>query len=223
MAASDYHVKKCRGLNRVLSPLPPLAEQKRIAGILKEQLAAVERRGPQPKPNSKPPKSSPPRTCSEVFEGDQARKWESCRLGDLIEALQSHDSRQGIRRRRRGRVRRLEHVESNTGRRTGSLTLGTGALSRAESRHSEGQIIYGYLRPYLNKVWIAEFDGCLSVDHVCVRCSSRCGPRCVVRCSIYAKLYVSEIVPPWCTQTGRLPRISIDEILSVRIARSSRR
>jgi type I restriction enzyme S subunit len=27
-----------------------------------------------------------------------------------------------------------------------------------------GHIVYGYLRPYLNKVWVADFDGCSSVD-----------------------------------------------------------
>lgn len=37
-------------------------------------------------------------------------------------------------------------------------------LTGRKPRFRKGDIVYGYLRPYLNKVWIAEFDGLCSVD-----------------------------------------------------------
>ena len=32
-------------------------------------------------------------------------------------------------------------------------------LTGRKPKFYKGDIVYGYLRPYLNKVWIAEFDG----------------------------------------------------------------
>jgi hypothetical protein len=40
-----------------------------------------------------------------------------------------------------------------------------GSRDRLEiTSRPKGQIVYGYLRPYLNKVWVAELDGYSSVD-----------------------------------------------------------
>jgi restriction endonuclease S subunit len=36
-------------------------------------------------------------------------------------------------------------------------------------RFSPGEIVYGYLRPYLNKVWIADCDGFCSVDQYVIQ------------------------------------------------------
>ena len=58
----------------------------------------------------------------------------------------------------------LEHIEPNSGRRIGSLTIDLGSLTGRKPTFRRGQIVYGYLRPYLNKVWVAEFDGYSSVD-----------------------------------------------------------
>ncbi len=38
------------------------------------------------------------------------------------------------------------------------------ALTGRKPQFFQGDIVYGYLRPYLNKVWIADFDGLCSVD-----------------------------------------------------------
>ena len=42
-------------------------------------------------------------------------------------------------------------------------------LGGRKPRFYRGDILYGYLRPYLNKVWIAEFDGLCSVDQYVYR------------------------------------------------------
>ena len=61
----------------------------------------------------------------------------------------------------------LQHVESHTGRRTGSDELG--ALKGRKFRFRPGDVVYGYLRPYLNKVWVADRDGLCSVDQYVLR------------------------------------------------------
>src|SRR5262245_2524715 len=58
----------------------------------------------------------------------------------------------------------LEHIEPHTGRRVGSAALDLSHLTGRKPRFCRGDIVYGYLRPYLNKVWVAEFDGLCSVD-----------------------------------------------------------
>ena len=58
----------------------------------------------------------------------------------------------------------LEHVERDTGVRIGAEHINLHEMTGRRARFCAGDIVYGYLRPYLNKVWIAEFDGICSVD-----------------------------------------------------------
>ena len=56
----------------------------------------------------------------------------------------------------------MEHVEAQT-----MKLLGRGQASGLKSssvRFSKGDVLYGKMRPYLNKVWLAEFDGLCSAE-----------------------------------------------------------
>jgi type I restriction enzyme S subunit len=56
----------------------------------------------------------------------------------------------------------LEHIQSGTGK-----LLGFGKSSETRStknRFKQGDLLYGKLRPYLNKVWVANFNGVCSTD-----------------------------------------------------------
>lgn len=61
----------------------------------------------------------------------------------------------------------LQHIESHTGRRLGESPLG-GEAGR-KLRFAPGDILYGYLRPYLNKVWLADRHGLCSVEQYVLR------------------------------------------------------
>jgi len=61
----------------------------------------------------------------------------------------------------------LQHVESQTGRCVGSDPLG--AMKGRKFRFQPGDVVFGYLRPYLNKVWLADRDGLCSVDQYVLR------------------------------------------------------
>jgi len=78
-----------------------------------------------------------------------------------------------------------------------------------------GQIVYGYLRPYLNKVWIAEFDGCSSVDQFAFEVLSDVADTDFVAAYMRSETFLrrSAVV----TTPGQLPRISIDEIAAAPI------
>jgi len=63
----------------------------------------------------------------------------------------------------------LQHIESYTGKRIGEDQLLAEELEGRKFRFSPGEIVYGYLRPYLNKVWIADSEGVCSVDQYVIR------------------------------------------------------
>jgi hypothetical protein len=67
----------------------------------------------------------------------------------------------------------------------------------------------------LNKVWIAEFDGCSSVDQFAFDVFEEIADTLFVAAFMRSETFLrrSEVV----TTTGQLPRISIDEILAVKI------
>jgi type I restriction enzyme S subunit len=63
----------------------------------------------------------------------------------------------------------LQHVEPHTGRCIGEDWLIAEELKGRKFKFSPGEILYGYLRPYLNKVWVADRDGICSVDQYVLR------------------------------------------------------
>ena len=109
----------------------------------------------------------------------------------------------------------LEHIEPGTGRRVGSATVNFATMTGRKPTFRRGQIIYGYLRPYLNKVWIAEFDGCSSVDQFAFEVDeTRANPQ-FLAAFLRSETFLSRAAK--VTTPGQLPRISIEEIESVEL------
>ncbi len=61
----------------------------------------------------------------------------------------------------------LEHIESHTGRRLGADPLDE--QKGRKLRFAPGDVLYGYLRPYLNKVWVTDGPGLTSVEQYALR------------------------------------------------------
>ncbi len=68
-------------------PLPPLPEQKRIAAILGEQMAAVERARVAARAQLEAAKALPAAYLREVFDSPEARAWPMRRLGEVCDAV----------------------------------------------------------------------------------------------------------------------------------------
>jgi type I restriction enzyme, S subunit len=91
--------------------------------------------------------------------------WLVCKLADLAEF--SKDKAAPDKLDANTRYIGLEHIEKNTG---SLLGYGTSAEVRStKSRFNEGELLYGKLRPYLNKVHVAEFEGICSTDILVLR------------------------------------------------------
>jgi len=65
-----------------------------------------------------------------------------------------------------------QHIDRDTGRRNGCEKLHSSELKGRKFRFSTGDIVYTYLRPYLNKVWIADISGVCSVDQYVLKVDS---------------------------------------------------
>ena len=93
-----------------------------------------------------------------VFNNLEQQQWPKERLGNVLllrkEIIHPRDNPKGA-----AVFVGLEHIESGTGERIGSLNLEMSELTGRKPKFYKGDVVYGYLRPYLNKVWNAEFDG----------------------------------------------------------------
>ena len=109
----------------------------------------------------------------------------------------------------------LEHIEGGTGLRVGSVQLEMASLTGRKPQFKKGDIVYGYLRPYLNKVWVAEFDGLCSVDQYVYSVI----PLLPIRRSLHGSCEArfTWACAPIKTTPGQLPRICTEEVASVQI------
>lgn len=93
--------------------------------------------------------------------------WPSVKLGDLFEVVtdlidpQLHD---GI-----VNYIGLENIESNTGKVIGQIKCSYQNIKSAKRKFSAGDVLYGKLRPALNKVAYANIDGICSTDIIVLR------------------------------------------------------
>ena len=108
----------------------------------------------------------------------------------------------------------LEHIERDTGTRLGADTIDLSEMTGRRARFRAGDIVYGYLRPYLNKVWIAEFDGLCSVDQYVFKIRPVAD-----RNYVYHFLRSAEFLKtaPIDSAPGQLPRIRSGEIAATPI------
>jgi len=109
----------------------------------------------------------------------------------------------------------LEHIESHTGRRIGAVDVEMAELTGRKPRFRTGDIVYGYLRPYLNKVWIAKFDGLCSVDQYVYHVNRELADAEFVAWFMRSPTYLRRA--PIDTTPGQLPRIRTEEVAAVSV------
>lgn len=100
----------------------------------------------------------------------------------------------------------LEEVEAHSGRIVS--TQGTSALKSAVSLFAEGDVLYGRLRPYLNKVVIPNFAGAASAEFIVFPRSEVLQPRYLQRV-LMSPDFVSFTA---LKSTGDRPRVSYENI-----------
>jgi restriction endonuclease S subunit len=199
-------------ISQLLIPLPPLAEQQRIAAILAEQMAAVERARTATEAQLAAARDLPAAFLREVFESDEAGEWIA--LGEALalrkDVVHPYNNPSG-----KAIFVGLEHIESHTGKRIGSIELDMSTLTGRKPRFFKGDIVYGYLRPYLNKVWLAEFDGLCSVDQYVYIVDAQLASAEYIAWFMRSPLYLA--TAPIKFTPGQLPRVRTEEVATVKM------
>ena len=205
------HITKPQ-FERIRIPLPPLCEQKRITAILSEQGAAVQKAQAAAELQLEAAMSLPASVLRNAFQEIDAGPYDTARLGDLLrlrkDVIHPRDEPMG-----QTTFVGLEHIERNTGIRTGSLSIDMAELTGRKPRFRAGDIVYGYLRPYLNKVWVAEFDGLCSVDQYVYSVRENLAHTEFVALFLRSPVYLERA--PITFAPGQLPRIRTEEVASV--------
>jgi restriction endonuclease S subunit len=214
VGASTYPNIKWENYRRFEFELPPLEEQRRIAARLREQLSILTEARSAIEGQLTAAESLHTAHLRAVFESEKMQRWPLRRLGDLLVLRQDivHP-----RNKPRGPARfvGLEHIESRTGQRIGELPVQMEQMTGRKARFLTGDIVYGYLRPYLNKVWIAEFDGLCSVDQYVFEVRRDVAETNFVAWFMRSSTYLSRA--PVKETPGWLPRIRTDEVAAVEI------
>jgi type I restriction enzyme, S subunit len=144
--------------------LPPITEQRAMASRLDAVLGRVDAiEAGLHRSKAELILALYPALVERHLEDEVSRR---VRVGDLVEFVNDL-VRPGDRPDPADAFVGLQHVESHTGKRLGELPLG-GEKGR-KFRFRPGDIVYGYLRPYLNKVWVADIHGLCSVDQYVLR------------------------------------------------------
>ncbi|MDP3723759.1 MAG: restriction endonuclease subunit S [Candidatus Omnitrophota bacterium] len=211
-SGSTFSAIKREDIESLEIPLPPIAEQQRIAAILGEQLAAVARARSATEAELEAAEALPATYLRAVFNSPDAQRWPRTRLGEVIcqrqEIVHPHDRPNG-----RATFVGLEHIEPATGHRMGSLDVEMSELTGRKPRFYKGNIVYGYLRPYLNKLWVAEFDGLCSVDQYVYVVDPKKADTFFIASFMRSPVYLERA--PVGVTPGYLPRIRTEEVASV--------
>ena len=211
--ASMLHITK-EGMEKWVVAIPPLDEQKRIVSILNDRMEVIAKARAATEAQLKAATALPAAYLRQIFDSPESQTWEMKRLGNIIERrteiIHPKDEPTG-----QALFVGLEHVQSLSGKRLGSISIEMSKLTGRKPKFYRDDIVYGYLRPYLNKAWIAELDGLCSVDQYVYAVNTEIVNANFVAWFMRSPIYLSRA--PIDFTPGQLPRIRSDEVASVEI------
>ncbi len=144
-------------------PLPPLAEQERIARRLTEELAAVDQARAAAAERLAAVEALPAAYLRAVFEGSDSQNWQTVPVAEVCAVVEGQvDPREpefAVLPHVNG-----ENIQSGTGRILEVRTAAEDGLISGKYLFEAGMVLYSKLRPYLRKVAIAPCRGVCSAD-----------------------------------------------------------
>ena len=136
-------------------PLPPLADQKRIVGVLNEQMAAVER--------LEAAQALREALLERVFDSSEALAWPETTISDLC-VISSRQVDPRLKEYKDLPHVNGENIESGSGRILYLKSSAELGMRSGKYLFRKGDVLYSKLRPYLRKATVADFDGLCSAD-----------------------------------------------------------
>ncbi|HEY9799747.1 MAG TPA: restriction endonuclease subunit S [Leptolyngbyaceae cyanobacterium] len=109
----------------------------------------------------------------------------------------------------------LGNITSNTGELLYFSPIKGKAVLSSSPKFEFGDILFGRMRPYLNKVWLAKFDGICSGEAVVLRPNKQKVDPVFLQALLLSQLTLNQVVP---LQSGTsLPRVSASDVLSIKL------
>jgi type I restriction enzyme M protein len=108
----------------------------------------------------------------------------------------------------------LENIESNTGELVGNIASTYEFIKSAKTKFSIGDILYGKLRPNLNKVYLAQFAGICSTDIFVLRAKQNV-EKSYLREMLRSPFFNTEVLKG--LGGAQLPRVSFDYLSNLKI------
>ena len=145
-------------------PIPPIDEQRAVAERLDDAVAGA--RQLDALIADSPPQellASLPRLTQELITSTASERRTVRELADIVSDVVHPGDDLGKADAFVG----LQHVEPHSGKRLGQDPVG--AEKGRKFRFAPGDVLYGYLRPYQNKVLVADLHGLCSVDQYVLR------------------------------------------------------
>lgn len=189
-------------INKVEISFPKsLPEQQQIVSILDEVFSAIERSRKNAEKNLLNAKELFESYLQGVFE-KKGDGWEEKKLGEVIEYDKNQNIHKGLP------YVGLEHIESNSGRFIGSLE--PQVVKSSTFYFNDQHVLYGRLRPYLNKVLLPDFEGHCSTEIFPIKV----GKQITREFLFYWLIAGSTVKKIDSTWTGaRMPRANMNQVL----------
>ena len=195
-------------------PLPPLPEQRRISGILREQLGAVEKARAAAEAQLEAAQALPSAYLREVFpklRQPLPRGWKCVKLGELCKIsarqvdpkLPEYSGLPHVS---------AEDIESGTGRLFDLKSAAEDGMISGKYIFESGCILYSKIRPYLRKAVVAPCRGLCSADMypIDVKHDS-------FDANYFLWLLLSEAFTEWAdseSRRARMPKLNRDQLFS---------
>ena len=158
-----------RTISSIPFPLPPLPEQQAIVNKIEELFSSLDSGIADLKRAQDQLKIYRQAVLKKAFEGELTKEWrklqmvkyewENVHLDEVL--IQSKEKHKPEKIENLFYVG-LEHIEKETGNLTENV--GEEEIKTVKNKFISGQILYGKLRPYLNKVHLAKKEGVCSTD-----------------------------------------------------------
>lgn len=137
-------------------------------------------------------------------------EWDVCRFGDICSSRTekyqptNDDNKQYIA---------LEDIDQNTGR---LLSIGNSSESASlKTKFMEKDVLFGKLRPYLRKYWLAAFDGVCSTEILVFRATEQNSPQFLMY-TVEQESFIEQVTGK--SYGSKMPRASWDDISNILVA-----
>ena len=191
--------------NSIQIVIPSISEQQRIVAILDQAFADIEKARANAKKNLKNARELFDSYLNRVFvEKANIKEWEKKRLSDVCSLDKKQGCYTGLP------FVGLEHIESMTGRFIGDLQATE--VKSSTFKFTKEHVLYGRLRPYLNKVLLPNFDaGHCSTEIMPLKMNKELEGKYLFYWLSSSKIV--EKINDTCTG-ARMPRANMKEIMS---------